>query len=369
MTSFAVASAEVSWLRVPFAKPISDSTHILAVLDIVLLELEDAAGHRGTAYMLGFDYATSVLFEIAVDAARAAVGTDSRMRNRTWQSLWTGYEYIGQSGVAAWGVSIVDLAPWDLYGHQIEQPMWALLGGVRPSTPAYGSGGWLSMSEKEIIVEAENYLTLGLGGYKMKVGRGVEEDVRRVRTVRCALGNEVPLMIDANQRYDLGSARRLSSEVAELNILWFEEPMPPDRVADYVRLREFSTTPLAMGERAFYPRALADIVQAGGVDVVQPDALRIGGVRGWLEVAAKASGANLKIAPHFYREFDASLAAAIDASIFVGNFFWTDAIFDWDGRYENGTVTPSDAPGFGLRVKDEARANYLVRREVLVTER
>ena len=91
MTSFAVASAEVSWLRVPFAKPISDSTHTLAVLDIVLLELEDAAGHRGTAYMLGFDYATSVLFEIAVDAAKAAIGTDSRMRNRTWQSLWTGY--------------------------------------------------------------------------------------------------------------------------------------------------------------------------------------------------------------------------------------------------------------------------------------
>lgn len=174
MTSFAVASADVSWLRVPFAKPISDSTHILAVLDIVLLA------------------------------------------------------------------------------------------------------------------------TLGLGGYKMKVGRGVEEDVTRVRTVRCALGDEVPLMIDANQRYDLGSARRLSSGVAELDILWFEEPMPPDRVADYGRLREFSTTPLAMGERAYYPRALADIVQAGGVDVVQPDALRIGGVRGWLEVAAKAAGSEPK---------------------------------------------------------------------------
>jgi L-alanine-DL-glutamate epimerase-like enolase superfamily enzyme len=369
MTSLAVTSAEVSWLRVPFAQPLSDSTHTLSVLDIVLLELEDVAGHRGTAYMLGFDYATSVLFEIAIDAAKVAVGTDARMRNQTWQRLWTGYEYVGQSGVAAWGVSIVDLALWDLYGHQLGQPVWALLGGARRSTPAYGSGGWLSMSEQEIIAEAENYLTLGLGGYKMKVGRGVEEDVKRVRAVRRALGNDVPLMVDANQRYDLASARRLSDGLAELGLLWLEEPMSPDRVADYVRLRECSTIPLAMGERAYYPSGLAEIVRAGGVDVVQPDALRIGGVRGWLDTASMAAGANLTVAPHFYREFDATLAAATDASIFVENFFWTDPIFAWEGSYQNGTVTPSDAPGFGLKVKDEARKNYLVRRELLSLEK
>lgn len=369
MMSLSVTSAEVSWLRVPFPEPLSDSTHTLTFLDIILLELDDSAGHRGTAYMLGFDYATSVLFEIAVDAANAAIGTDVRMRNQTWQQLWTSYEYVGQSGVAAWGVSIVDLALWDLYGHQLGQPVWALLGGAQRSTPAYGSGGWLSMSESQIIAEAENYLSLGLGGYKMKVGRGVEADVKRVRTVRRALGTEVPLMVDANQRYDLASSRRLSNELAEFGLLWLEEPMSPDRVADYVKLRDCSSIPLAMGERAYYPSGLSEIVRAGGVDVIQPDALRIGGVHGWLSTASMAAEANLTVAPHFYREFDTTLAAATHASIFVENFLWTDPIFSWEGSYQNGAVTPSDAPGFGLKVKENARTKYLVRRKGLALEK
>lgn len=363
MTSFAVTSAAVSWLRVPFAQPVADSTHTLAVIDIIVLELGDAAGNRGTAYMLGFDYASAVLFEIAIDAARATIGTDSRLRNQTWQSLWNGYEYIGQSGVAAWGISITDLALWDLFGHQVEQPMWALLGGARPSTPAYGSGGWLSMSEAEILAEAEEYITRGLGGYKMKVGRSIAEDVKRVRGVRRALGDDLPLMIDANQRYDLSSAKRLSDELADANLLWFEEPMPPARVRDYAALREHSPIPLAMGERAYYPQALTEIIHAGGVDVIQPDALRIGGVRGWLDLAGMAAAADLRVAPHFYREFDTSLAAACSAAVFVENFFWTDAIFEWGGTYENGNVVAPDAPGFGLKVKDEARSKYLVRHQ------
>jgi L-alanine-DL-glutamate epimerase-like enolase superfamily enzyme len=120
--------------------------------------------------MLGFDYATEVLFRIAEDAARKAVGSDARFRNETWRKLWTDYEYIGRDGVAAWGVAAVDLALWDLYGHQTGQPVWALVGGTKQAIPAYGSGGWLSNSEKELIGEAEAYLKRGLGAYKSRSG-------------------------------------------------------------------------------------------------------------------------------------------------------------------------------------------------------
>ena len=366
MENLKVAAAEVSWLRLPFPKPIADATHRIDFLDFVILELSDPAGHKGLGYMLGFDYATEVLFQTTLDAATKALGTEPRFRNQTWQALWTGYEYVGREGIASWGLSAVDLALWDVYGHQVGQPVWALVGGARPSVAAYGSGGWLTLSAAELIAEAEGYLDRGLGGYKMKVGLGLAEDIARVKAVRKALGDGVPLMIDANQGYDLASARRLAAALVDQSLRWFEEPLPIGRLADYRILREAIDIPLALGERSFLPSGLLPFLEARVADVIMPDALRVGGVRGWLDIAGYAAAQGIAVAPHFYREYDASLAAATNASMFVENFFWTDAIFEWDATYRDGHVVPGDTAGFGIRMRPDARDRYTLKKKRIV---
>jgi mandelate racemase len=92
-----------------------------------------------------------------------------------------------------------------------------------------------------------------------------------------------------------------------------------------------------------------------------PDALRIGGVRGWLDLAGRAAAEGIAIAPHYYREFDAPLAASTIGSIYVENFFWTDQVFDWDGAYKDGCVLAPDSPGFGFRLRGDARDRWKVK--------
>lgn len=363
MSEFQVVAAEVRWLRIPLAKPIADATHRIESMDFVILTLSDSADREGVGYMLGFDYATDVMFHATLDAARKATGTDTRLRNQTWQALWTGYEYVGREGIASWGLSAVDLALWDLYGHQVGQPVWSIVGGARKSIPAYGSGGWLSMSVPEMVAEAETYLKRGLGGYKMKVGLGLTEDIGRVSAVREAIGDDVRLMIDANQGYNLAQARRLAGELSGLGLGWFEEPMPIARLSDIKVLRETMDIPLALGERSYLPAGILPFIEARAADVIMPDALRVGGVRGWLDVAACAAAADLQLSPHFYREYDTALAVATNASVIVENFFWTDEILEWDAAYRDGHVVPGDTPGFGIRIRSDAKDNYTVKVE------
>jgi L-alanine-DL-glutamate epimerase-like enolase superfamily enzyme len=353
-----VRSATVTTLRVPFPEPIADATHRLDVMDFIVLELTDDCGGLGFSYALGFDYASDVLAAMVVEAARHSIGTSPAERASTWTASWNRYEYVGRSGIAAWGLAAVDIALWDLYGVQTRQPIWALAGGAQRSVPIYGSGGWVSYSETELVSEAVDYLENGYGGYKMKVGRDVEDDVRRVKLVRARLGDAVPLMIDANQGYRFAEARQLADAVRDLGIEWFEEPMPSDRVSDYRSLRSASAVPLAGGERAYYPEGLAQFIAADALDVVMPDVLRIGGAGKWLEVASLAKSHGLAVAPHFYREFDAPLAAAIPNSSFVEGFRWTDDLFEWGAVIDGGRITPSAAPGFDVRLRPDARERY-----------
>jgi L-alanine-DL-glutamate epimerase-like enolase superfamily enzyme len=353
-----VRSATVTTLRVPFLEPIADATHRLDVMDFIVLELIDDGGGVGFSYALGFDYASDVLAAMVVEAARHAIGTSPAERAATWAASWNRYEYVGRSGIAAWGLAAVDIALWDLYGVQTHQPIWALAGGAQRSVPIYGSGGWVSYSEAELVSEAVGYLERGYGGYKMKVGRGVEDDVRRVKLVRAKLGDAVPLMIDANQGYRFAEASRLADAVRDLGLEWFEEPMPNDRVGDYRRLRSASAVTLAGGERAYFPEDIARFVVGDALDVVMPDILRIGGVGKWLEAASLAKSHGLAIAPHFYREFDAPLAAAVSNSSFVEGFRWTDDLFEWGAVIDGGRITPSAAPGFDVRLRPDARERY-----------
>ena len=211
-----------------------------------------------------------------------------------------------------WGLSAVETPLWDLLGHQLNAPVWLLLGLNTTKLPAYGSGGWLSYSDEELADQVASYLRRGFAGVKIKIGGpSVDWDVQRVLDVRRAIGPERKLMVDANQGLTLNRALRTARRLEDCPIDWLEEPFPKDDVESYCRLARATEIPLAAGEREFGGAGIRRLVEGRAVSVVQPDLMRVGGVTGWRLAASLAEVSRLKVAPHFYKEYDVHLAAGV----------------------------------------------------------
>ncbi|HRJ46188.1 MAG TPA: enolase C-terminal domain-like protein, partial [Opitutaceae bacterium] len=178
--------------------------------------------------------------------------------------------------------------------------------------------------------------------------------LHRIALVRAAVGPDVRIMIDANQGLDLPRAQALAEQARAHGIDWFEEPLEHTDFEGYARLKQRAGIKLAMGEREYDLVALRELAQRRALDLWQPDILRLGGVEGWLDSAALARTHGLPVLPHYYKEYDASLACTIPDAYGVESFDWVDGIIDHPLRIEDGFAYPSERPGWGFSFKPEA---------------
>jgi L-alanine-DL-glutamate epimerase-like enolase superfamily enzyme len=360
-----VVESQMSWFRIPLARPMTDATHTLPAIDVVTLRLRDGEGRTGLGYALGFDYSTDLLAACVRSAGARTLGRPPTERRQVWSEAWEANEYLGRAGLLAWGVAVTDIAVADLRCHQLGVPMHALFGGDARPVPAYGSGGWTSFTVDELVEQTSDYVARGFTGVKVKVGDpDLRVDLDRVRAVRSTVGPAVRIMIDANQALSVIQARDLARTLEPFDITWFEEPISADDLRGYQALRRDCPIPLALGERNYFAHSLRDFVETDATDIVMPDAIRIGGIDEWLATAALAGSAGKGIAPHFYREIDLQLSCAVDNVVFLEHFDWLDEIFDWDATLEGGSYTPSASPGLGLRVRPGLPPELLVEEHV-----
>lgn len=273
--------------------------------------------------------------------------------------------YLGQAGLLAWGIAVLDIALWDLDCRQSQLPLWRRIGPRRDSVPAYHSGGYLNASTDELVDEWACANERGFAAMKIRVGVGpVGMHRDRVRAVRKAMGDAPRLMVEASHSLDLEAATALALAIEPFDIHWLEEPFGDDDLTSYRELREATSIPLAMGEHGYYADGLREVIASGDIDIVQPDIIRVGGVSQWLIVAELAAESDRPIAPHFYREFDVPLACHAPTAVYVEHFDWLDRFFDWQVDLEAGRYRPREVPGFGLSLKKDVDA-YLVAREAV----
>jgi L-alanine-DL-glutamate epimerase-like enolase superfamily enzyme len=350
-------------LSVPLDRPISDSTHELRCVQWILVELETEDGRTGHSLMLTFDYGPTLLQRIVdSELKRVVVGRDARDIAGTWQACYSHCEYIGQSGVAAWGIAAIEIALWDWVGKALGAPVCQLFGACRETIPAYGSGGWLSYSTEQLLTEVSGYLQRGFGAVKIKVGSpDIKRDVQRVREVRKLIGGEVRLMIDANQAWSPTQAIDFARKIADQDIFWFEEPVSRADFDGYCRVASSIDIPIATGEREYAVGAFRDLLVHRGASILQPDVLRIGGLGQCLKVAHLADAFERPIAPHFYKEIDIHVLAAVRNGLYLEYFGWLDELLITPLRVENGVAFVPKEPGLGLEVKPEAVREYQVR--------
>jgi len=346
------------WLRIPLPEPIADASHTLRFIDLILVEIH-AGDHIGSSYMLSFDYAPSLLKGIVDHELRRHVLDQPADAIRAiFERNLAACEYIGQEGLAMWGIAAIDVALWDLLARRLGVPSAVLFGNNTAAVPVYGSGGWLSYSDEQLTDEITRYLNRGLHAVKMKIGGDEDRDVERVHAVRRLIGPQRKLMVDANQALTLEKAIRLARRLEDCRLEWFEEPFPKHDIESYLQLAQRTEIPLAAGEREFGVQPFRRLIAARAISVVQPDLLRVGGVTGWRQVAALAEANLLRVAPHFYREHDLHLAAACPNIIAIESFDWLDPILEFPFEIRDGLAHISNRPGFAATFKPEALREY-----------
>jgi L-alanine-DL-glutamate epimerase-like enolase superfamily enzyme len=357
-----IKDVRTTLLSVPLNPPIADSTHVLNHIQWVLVDVHTDDGLVGNSFMLTFDYGPELLRRIVdTELKKLVIGRDPRDIPGIWQTCYSHCEYIGQTGLAAWGIAAIDIALWDLLGKQLGVPVAQLFGSNREQVPIYGSGGWLSYSMDELLAEASAYLKSGFTMVKMKVGQtDIKRDAERVRAVRKLVGDDVRLMVDANQAWLPQQAIAFARQVEDQDIFWFEEPVAKDDLDGYCQVAANIGIPIATGEREFSLGVFREFLLRKGAAIVQPDALRIGGLSQCMKVAHLAESFNRPVAPHFYKELDVHVLAAVRNGLFLEYFDWLDDLLVHPLEVSNGMAKVPKRPGLGIEFKPEAVKEYKI---------
>lgn len=303
-----IAQVDTAVYRIPTDRPEADGTFAWDATTLVLVEAVAESGERG----LGFSYAAAAAAGVVRELlAPAVVGWPADAVRAAWERMVRAVRNVGRPGVAATAISAVDVALWDLKARLAGQPLFRLLGARREAVPIYGSGGFTSYRESELVEQLGGWVAQGIPRVKMKVGKDrgsrPEEDVQRVRIVRQAIGPAAELFVDANGAYTARQAIAQAERFAEHGVVYFEEPVSSDHLEQLRFVRERVPMAVAAGEYGYDPWYFRELLRASAVDILQADATRCLGITGFLEAA--------DLAHSFAVPFSAHTAPAIHAQV------------------------------------------------------
>ncbi len=361
----------------PFKETIHDSARAVVGRDVLLLEVLADNGLIGLGFLTGLGVAHGseipVINAIVTQALRPMLlGEDPRNYNRLWETMYRGTTRFGRKGAAVRAISGVDIALWDLIGKAANMPVHKLLGGYADKVKVYASGGFYTQRNDvgELVEEMLGYVEQGFRSVKMKVGRDVRLDADRVGAVRKSLGQDIDLLVDANEAWDSSTAARFIDRVAEYGLYWLEEPVAPDDIDGYIRLTASGKVCIAAGENEYARYGFRDLIQNKAVHVVQPDVTRVGGISEWIKVAGMAAAWNMPCATHAVQEVHISLSAAVSNAPLMEYFSPDHYLQSFLSRLfveprelrevRDGYVNVPQAPGLGLELNAELVERYAV---------
>ena len=276
----------------------------------------------------------------------------------------------GLGAGAALALSGIDMALWDIRGKAAKMPLYELLGGTRRRVPAYAGGISLGYQPKQSLAEeAKEYVARGYKAVKLRLGDNAKVDIERVLHVREALGDGVDILTDANAVYTMADARRVLPVLADIRAGWLEEPFACNDFASYREAAKITPlVPLAAGENHYTRFEFAQLLEAGAVQVWQPDLSKCGGITEGVRIAAMGSAWRIPINPHSSAtglNHAATLhfmAATENSGYFEACVSRFNPFRDMFGTtFEigaDGCVEPPAGPGLGIEVDESIFEKY-----------
>jgi L-alanine-DL-glutamate epimerase-like enolase superfamily enzyme len=291
------------------------------------------------------------------------LGEDPFEVERIWEKIfWSQYGNI-RRGAPIRALSYIDIAIWDLIGKGCGQPIHRLLGGHRRAMPAYGSGLNLNLGLEELIEQNQTFQEMGFRMVKMKIGQqDLKEDLKRIKAVREAVGDDIDIAVDANNMYGVNTAITMARKMERYDIYWFEEPVLLDNLDGIVRLAKTTSIPIAGYELENTKYGFKELIARGAIGICQADAVICSGITEWKKITTLAECYGIPMAPHGDYQLHAPLAAAVPNGLII------ECVYDIGAKFaqllvnpiipEKGMMQCKIEPGIGITVREDALKQF-----------
>lgn len=352
--------------RLPEGKTVTMGVGSTLKRDAIIIRVETSEGITGYGESHPGRSPGAIVSLIHNTLAPLLQGMDATDVVGAWQRVHRmQFSSHGLGAGAALAHSGIDMALWDIRGKAANMPLYELLGGSRRRIPAYAGGISLGFQPAAALAEeAQSYVDAGYKAVKLRLGDTVKDDIERATHVRSVLGDDIDILGDANTAYTIAQVRRVLPALADIKAGWLEEPFACNDFASYREAARITPlVPIAAGENHFTRFEFAQMLEAGAVQVWQPDLSKTGGITEGIRIAALASAFRIPLHAHSsatglnHAATLHFLAATENAGYFEACVSRFNPFRDMFGTtFEIGTdgcVEPSSAPGLGVEV-DEA---------------
>jgi galactonate dehydratase len=309
------------------------------------------------------------------------IGKDPMQVEHHWQSMYV-HSFYRAGPVMGSAISGIDQALWDIRGKALGVPVWKLLGG--PMDPRGVRGYYHTRAGKrdELIELRKTAQSQGVTCFKTGIPgyyewidthKKIDAAIKGLQMIREAIGPDIDIACDFHAKTSPSVASVIVKEVEPLNLLFVEEPCPPENVHAMAKISRRSTTPIATGERLVAHYGVREIVEMGVVDILQTDINHVGGITALSKVGQFAGVSGISMAPHACEgpiggiatvNVDASLPNFVVQEICSGvTPTRTEKIWEeWMGfpvmRMVNGRFPLPEKPGLGFDLDEKALARF-----------
>jgi L-alanine-DL-glutamate epimerase-like enolase superfamily enzyme len=303
------------------------------------------------------------------------LGASSFNTELIWEKMFRSTINIGRKGLVLEAISGIDIALWDIIGKATGQPVYNLLGGrTRKKVRAYCSAGHTMHSVERMAAKArQRQEKYGFTAFKMWFGygprhgrAGMRKNVECVGALREALGPDADLMGDAYMGWDVPYAIEMIRMLDEFHLRWIEEPVMPDNIEGYARIRAAVNTPISGGEHEFTRWGFRQLIESRAVDIIQPDVNRVGGITEARKIWALAQAYDIAVIPHSHNfhnqhliisHLNSPLSEFFPNDYRDGDTFFSE-LFIGEAEMVDGFLSISERPGLGVELNEEVVQRY-----------
>ena len=354
-----ISAATTQIARLPVEEPLAGGAGFQRPhLDFVTLSLKTDSGVEGIGVTFFGGALTPALKRAVELLGELIVGEDPLALELVLHKLRSAAGSAGPAGISTLALSAFDIALWDIKGKVSGQSIAQMLGGLRNQVPAYASGALARTSSLDEVLKSARIL-VDKGFRQMKTQLALPGDTapgaeaERARLIREAVGPDIDLMCDINQRWSVNQAIDIGKRVEGVHFFWLEDVTAPDDFAGLARVADVLTTPLAGGEYLYGITPFRHMLEARSVDIVMIDLLRVGGIANWMKVAGMAEAFNVPVVSHLLPEIHVHLVSSAPNGLTVEYMPWSFRLFEEVPAPLNGVLAVPTKPGLGLEFSRE----------------
>ena len=419
-----ITSIEVKDVRFPTSKTLDgsdamnpDPDYSAAYVILKTNHPDQLEGH-GLTFTIGrgnelcvaaIDSLSYLIVGKTLDSFTNDMGAFWKMITGDSQFRWLGPE----KGIIHLATGAIVNAVWDLYAKTEKKPLWKLLADMTPEAlvkcvdftyitdaitpkealelleknvdskqeridnllengyPAYTtSAGWLGYSDDKMRRLCKEAKAAGFKHMKIKVGSDLQDDMRRAAIIREEIGNDLHLMMDANQKWDVDEAIENMASLSKFNPLWIEEPTSPDDILGHAKIaKAVAPIKVATGEHCQNRVMFKQLMQAGAIDICQIDSCRVGGVNEILAILLMAAKFEIPVCPHaggvglceYVQHLSMIDFIAISGSTEGRIIEYVDHLHEHfldPVEIRNGAYMPPSAAGYSITMKEQSLKDY-----------